>query len=413
MSRTHIRRGRAGFFVRDSGHSSRSWGFDGSAQVKIGILTFHRAYNCGAMLQAWAMKRTLEKMGHAAEFPVCNHAGETPRWLARSNPNRHGPLRLASMGVALGKNALSVPVEDVARARYRRFRRRHLPERECAAGELGKFFDALVVGSDQVWNGLYAEPWLPLFLGENWSPGIRAVAYGAGYGDTLPEGESLGRMKAAIGRFAGVSVRESYVRDDLERAGVTHGQVAVVSDPTLLLDRGDYGDLEKEATPPRGPYLFMYSVRPDSRGAARVAQGLARRMGLQAVVAPVYQYTRWGAPRGLTYGMSPERLVAYTAAAACVVACSFHGTALGVLFGKPTLSLLSQPDEGRSRCGELLRGLGEAERLVSFETPLDEMQRVLERGPMSPSASERLEAGRAASLAWLEARLGDLGGGGR
>ena len=32
--------------------------------MKIGILTFHRAHNYGAVLQCYALKKTLEKMGH-------------------------------------------------------------------------------------------------------------------------------------------------------------------------------------------------------------------------------------------------------------------------------------------------------------------------------------------------------------
>ena len=30
---------------------------------KIGILTFHRAYNCGAVLQAWALQTLIEQTG--------------------------------------------------------------------------------------------------------------------------------------------------------------------------------------------------------------------------------------------------------------------------------------------------------------------------------------------------------------
>ena len=48
--------------------------------MKIAILTFHRAYNCGAMLQAWALRTVLERMGHTIEFPILNHVGETKRW---------------------------------------------------------------------------------------------------------------------------------------------------------------------------------------------------------------------------------------------------------------------------------------------------------------------------------------------
>ena len=34
--------------------------------MKIGIVTFHCAYNFGSVLQAWALRHQLERMGHVA-----------------------------------------------------------------------------------------------------------------------------------------------------------------------------------------------------------------------------------------------------------------------------------------------------------------------------------------------------------
>ena len=36
--------------------------------MKIGILTYHRAHNYGAMLQAYALRTFLQKQGHWVEF---------------------------------------------------------------------------------------------------------------------------------------------------------------------------------------------------------------------------------------------------------------------------------------------------------------------------------------------------------
>ena len=36
--------------------------------MKIGIITYHASHNYGSMLQAWAMQRYCEKMGHWAEI---------------------------------------------------------------------------------------------------------------------------------------------------------------------------------------------------------------------------------------------------------------------------------------------------------------------------------------------------------
>ena len=39
--------------------------------MKIGILTFHRAYNYGAVLQAYALKKVIESFG--AEVEIINY----------------------------------------------------------------------------------------------------------------------------------------------------------------------------------------------------------------------------------------------------------------------------------------------------------------------------------------------------
>ena len=36
--------------------------------MKIAIVTFHWANNYGALLQAYGLRRTLEKMGHSVHF---------------------------------------------------------------------------------------------------------------------------------------------------------------------------------------------------------------------------------------------------------------------------------------------------------------------------------------------------------
>ena len=41
---------------------------------RIGILTLHHSYNCGSMLQAFALQETLERMGH--EVRVINFSNE-------------------------------------------------------------------------------------------------------------------------------------------------------------------------------------------------------------------------------------------------------------------------------------------------------------------------------------------------
>ena len=36
--------------------------------MKVGLITFHKSYNCGSILQAYALKKTIESLGHECEI---------------------------------------------------------------------------------------------------------------------------------------------------------------------------------------------------------------------------------------------------------------------------------------------------------------------------------------------------------
>lgn len=368
--------------------------------MRIAILTFHRAYNCGAMLQAWALKTVLERMGHRVEFPICNHVGEVPRWeYPVVNSGKKG---LAWLRSAVGRtvlNLFSIPNEDILRGRYKAFREQNLPERDCSPSDFEKHYDLIVVGSDQVWSERHSGADAPLFFGENLPHSIRRIVYAASYGDKPLDQDRIGRVVRALDNFDAISAREKLVKDQL--SAHSDRDVTEVLDPTLLVEASDYDEVASGKVP-KEPYLFMYTLSTD-RFFVDTAKELSRRSGVKCVIAPCYQYSRFRAPSGLTYGISPDRLVQYARNAKYVLAGSFHGTVMGAVFNKPFLSLREQVDTFESRPAALLRKLGCEERLVNPSVSIDEMHRRL-IAPL-PDIKAKLVALRADSLSWLEGAL--------
>lgn len=72
--------------------------------MKVGVITYHRSNNYGAQLQAYAIIRALEKLGHEAEILDCNAIGdgEIFHWNFQSIIGFLGALR---------NNALSLTTE--------------------------------------------------------------------------------------------------------------------------------------------------------------------------------------------------------------------------------------------------------------------------------------------------------------
>lgn len=375
--------------------------------MRIGILTFHRAYNCGAMLQAWALKKTLERMGHKVEFPTCNHVGESKRWKVAKwhNPSKRGFAWVYDVVYSFIWNVKniprivgSIPCEDILRTRYKAFRIAHIPERDCSPREFIHHYDVLVYGSDQIWNQDIAHPYEDLFLNEHES-GVPAIAYAASYGDERLEDDKLRRMIRALSTFSAISVRETLAKDQLSI--YSQKPIEETIDPTLLVTPEMYDEISYGSVP-KEPYLFMYTLFTTDFF-IRTAKMLARRLGVKCVIAPCSQYSRWLSPMGLTYSISPDRLVEYAKHAKYVLAGSFHGTVMGVIFKKPFLSLRKQIDGNESRPAALLRKLGMSNRLVTPETTIDEMERIL-RTPL-PDFQNQLDNERRKSLRWLATAL--------
>jgi len=367
--------------------------------LRIAIITFHRAYNCGAMLQAWALKTVLERMGHTVEFPICNHVGETKRWKYEwINHDVHGMRVVRSLLGRVWINALSVPCEDILRMRYRRFRKAHLPERACAPTDFGKYYDLVVVGSDQVWSARHSLSEAPLFFAENLSESIRKIAYAASYGDKPLDDDLIRRVIASLDRFSHISVREPLAQKQL--SSLSPRKIDVTLDPTLLLTANDYAAIAHNGDFVREPYLFMYTLST-TPFFVDTAKKLADRLGVRCIIAPCYQYTRYGAVKGLTYSISPDRLVGLARGAKYVLAGSFHGTVMGLMFNKPFLSLRAQVDEYESRPAALLNMIECGERLVNPLTSINDMEELL-RHEVPANAYRLLAAKRKESLDWLE-----------
>ena len=369
--------------------------------MRIGIMTFHKAPSCGAQLQAWALKTVLGRMGHSVSFPDCNSMGTfTDRWPFRPVPRRGLLKTLRGRWKDFLNNLGSIGVFRPAMERYDRFRIEQLPETHVAPSEFGSCFDAVVYGSDQVWNPALTRTDAGVFLGEGVEKSVRKVAYAVSVGDGEPSPEHLDRIRAAAADYAKVSVREGKVAAMI--APMRKEESVVVADPTLLLTADDYRALASDR-PAGEKYLYYYALYHHGEVYEKVA-ALARGLGLKLVYTPLYQYSRRKMPRGTVYGVSPCDFVSYMADAECVVTDSFHGTAFALIHGKPFVTYSLAPGKSESRPGALLGRLGIPERLMPWFAPPEDMLRLL-KTPVSDSVKTALAAFGAESREWLRAAL--------
>lgn len=201
--------------------------------MKVGILSLTSGYNFGGTLQTVALSRTLEKLGH--EVMVLDYWPLPPR---RIPPWRGWCLK--------GKGRLGQARRRIAelrhlpkfRAKYDAFKSRELKwsepcfDTDSLRRKVAEF-DAVVVGSDQVWNLRY-HPVPNFYLGgfDDFS-GLR-ISYAACCGNPAQECPSW--AGEALRRFDHIGVRNPFTAEWVKRCVGDSVSPRVVADPTLLLD---------------------------------------------------------------------------------------------------------------------------------------------------------------------------------
>ena len=206
--------------------------------MKAGILTFHSADSYGAVLQARALVEVLRSLGHDAS--VIDYA---PAYLTR--PYRLWRNDWWKHPVGTAKNLANSLAVARRRRGFQAFREgMHLTPFPPEG------FDAVVFGSDQVWNRHLNGGELLWFAQDPVFDHTRNIAYAASTGSVpLPEGVDFGR-------FHRLSVREPRLQAELAARGFAS---TLVLDPVLLAGK-EVLDALADPCPVKGRYVVAYEV---------------------------------------------------------------------------------------------------------------------------------------------------------
>lgn len=112
------------------------------------------------------------------------------------------------------------------------------------------FFDAYIVGSDQVWRKKIVQPFpLKMFLWDFLPRSAKKIAYAASLGNSEFELDKIEAesLKHYYSIFSAVSVREKSALDVLDYYGWTTPKAEWLADPTMLLKKEDYLDVINSA----------------------------------------------------------------------------------------------------------------------------------------------------------------------
>lgn len=297
--------------------------------MRIGICTFHKAYNYGAIIQTYCLQQYLIGLGHEAFVVDYN-----PEYFNKYKPTFRNIVKSSSIVGSLIK-FLSYPVI------YHKINRRNsiigsfwnnyrLYTLKC--NDDFSSFDVLVLGSDQIWNPkITGEKYDDVFWGRN--ANCRVISYAASTKQQHLSLDEENYVKAAFARMHSISVRELSVKSLFQP--FSNKKISVVLDPTLLVDRTIIESIAKKSKRRKeyGPYVLVYEVS-FNKEVSDFADRMAKMRGLDIVritaspLTPTYKGER------LIRDASVPDFLAFINNADCIVTTSFHGTALAISLRK-------------------------------------------------------------------------------
>lgn len=321
--------------------------------MKIAIATFVRAYNYGAVLQAYALNRVINEMGADCEtvdyYPEYFNREYNMTELRRiKKPTIHIRSRIKS-------DLNNAKVYEKAQHRSRKFNRfikkyikltkrtyRNLKELERSLPE----YDAIIAGSDQIWRGGLTKFDTFFYLDFKLPEGTKKYSYAASFGFPEIDKEHEDDYRKKLSGYEKYSVREmSGVKILYDLLGVN---AAVNCDPVLLLNNEQWSEIasvKKE----KGKYILLYSISYYSDFFQFVSE-YAKNTKLKVICVMCSMDTktmlktnfkRDGFDFDVRLCTSPEEFISLFENAEYVMAASFHGTLFSLLFHKNFTTLIS------------------------------------------------------------------------
>lgn len=298
--------------------------------MKIGILTYHRAHNYGAMLQAYATKTFLCSKGYG-DVRIVDYEPEEHKYDYAVFDKRifFKFSILRKIKFLIRRNPLWMLRKQYRRKVFIKFCRTYLAPFWNKEEQL----DVLIYGSDQIWN-IDEEKTLEeldlCYFGDDTLHACRKIAYSASMGIVKQTQLLDNIVRTCMKNFQAVSVRES-VLCDYVRYVVPGMDIHVTVDPVFLLTKEQWSQLIPKEKPVE-KYILVYNLRGEP-GVDKLARRMQRETGY-AIKRLTFDVSMRPKKEYLDLA-DPQTFLWLIKHAECVVASSFHGIAFSIIFHTP------------------------------------------------------------------------------
>lgn len=332
---------------------------------KIGIITFHNSYNCGSMLESYAIQQILERICGNTEIIDFSNKGQRELYAVFGKNNNIKNVV---------KNLLIFPYQKKIKfnnEKYEEFKNKYFKLSKKSYSENSELNDeeysTVVAGSDQIWNITIQDGDDAYFL--PWAKNARRVAYAPSFGARNIKKYTTNYNKYAnmISSFDALSVREKNGQRWIKELCGKDCEILV--DPTLLLSANDYDNILDKSYNPEN-YIFFYSPSFNIKICEYVRK-IAEKYNLKVITwsSKSYYYKRikrFGFE--LVPYETPSLYLNLIKNAKLVITTSFHGTIFSTIYKKNFIVVKNGDMYGNDdRVITLLNQLKMESRLLPFE----------------------------------------------
>lgn len=357
--------------------------------MKIGILSMQEVKNYGSFLQAFSLKSNIEALGHQCEF-VNIVPGE-----------QLGDYKISKF------HKIHLLVERLwgwdfmKRLKYiyqfqSRFAKEFLPELGVKKGVTTEHFDAVVIGSDEVFN-CAQKTWFG-FSKQLFGEGLNAnkvITYAASFGATsVAKLDKLGIKDVVAGllkKLDKISVRDANSTEVVKEltGSVPNKNV----DPVLIYDYSKHMPSSVDLK----DYMIVYTYpgRITDKNEINAIRAYAKSKGLQLV--SIGHYFPWC---DKTIVPHPFEVLAYFKNASCIVTDTFHGSVFSIKYNKQFCTIVRGMNS--NKLTHLLGQFGLSGRIAN---DVSKLSAIMETKIDYVPVNKKIEEERQRSIAYLKENL--------
>ncbi len=294
--------------------------------MKIGILTYHRSNNYGALLQAIALRSILENAGHQATY-----IDYWPGYHKRMYAN----FSLVSLTKKKGIRAkyfyikvclLNLPYRMKRKKNFALFINHYI---EPYISTTKESYDIIIHGSDQIWR---KQPELntynPIYFGKHLIHTNKKISYAASMGILPHNNADKQLLKSYLQSLNCISVREESLLQLLQSLG--YNNVYHDLDPTLLLPSEFW--IQKFHLKPKNNKYALYYCLQDAFDISELNKYVQSK-GLKLKI--IYNRAACRNTEDIYTVSNPVEFLELMYGAEMVFTSSFHGLAFSIIFHKP------------------------------------------------------------------------------